>query len=84
MKSSLGHILDTFWHWLALLPDSIVLHQTDLQEQVEVEVGAVVGDQVPEELLRVPPHKGHHILTKDAHNCICRVLRPTGVLNNIL
>ena len=69
---------------LVFFTDSIWLGQADLQQEVEVEVGAVVGDQVPEELLRVPPHKGHHILTKDAHNCICRVLGPTRVLNNIL
>ena len=69
---------------LVFFTDSIWLGQADLQQEVEVEVGAVVSDQVPEELLGVPPHKGHHILTKDAHNCICRVLGPTRVLNNIL
>ena len=60
------------------------LHQTYLQEQIEVEVGAVVGQQVPEEPLWVPVVVGHGRFTQDTDEGVGGVGWPARILKQKL
>ena len=57
------------------------LEQADLQQQVEVEVGAVVGQEMAEEPLGVPIVEWHGGLAQDADDGMRWVHRPVRILS---
>ena len=57
------------------------LEQADLQQQVEVEVGAVVSQEMAEEPLGVPIVEWHGGLTQDADDGMRWVHRPVRILS---